>query len=242
MRPCMQILCRRNSPIHLGKYHLVLSLDHMVRVCNSPWHPHAPLSSLYFMFLCYTTTTTTKSLQLCLTLCDPIDDSPPGSPVPGIFQARTLEWVAISFSNVWKWKVKVKLLSRVRLFTTPWTAAYQAPLSMGFSRQEYWSGLPLPSPIAWLIFHLLCHVIKTFRIRIYFFPAKIMALIGGYFIRQYFLLGRYFYCLILFIKYFANFFRNEWIWNIFIQVNYLSLLVKLMWYVLTSNKLFTWFV
>ena len=85
-----------------------------------------------------------KLLQSCPILCDPIDGSPPGSPVPWILQARTLEWVAISFSNAWKWKVKVKSLSRVRLFTTPWTAAYQAPLSMGFSRQEYWSGLPLP--------------------------------------------------------------------------------------------------
>ena len=88
-----------------------------------------------------------KSLQLCLTLCNPMDSSPPGSPVPGILQARTLEWVAISFSNACKWKVKVKSLSRVWLFVTPWTAAYQAPPSMGFSRQEYWSGLPLPSPI-----------------------------------------------------------------------------------------------
>ena len=79
-------------------------------------------------------------------LCNPIDGSPPGSPVSGILQARTLEWVAISFSNAWKWKVKVKSLSHVRLFATPWTAAHQAPLSMGFSRQEYWSGLPLPSP------------------------------------------------------------------------------------------------
>ena len=87
-----------------------------------------------------------KSLQLCLTLCYPIDGSPPGSPVPGILQARTLEWVAISFSNAWKWKVKVKLLSRVWLLATPWTAAHQAPPSMGFSRQEYWSGVPLPSP------------------------------------------------------------------------------------------------
>ena len=52
-----------------------------------------------------------KSLQSCLTLCDPIDSCPPGSPVPGILQARTLEWVAISFSNTWKWKIKVKLLS-----------------------------------------------------------------------------------------------------------------------------------
>ena len=91
-------------------------------------------------------TATAKSLRSCLTLCDPIDGSPPGSPVPGILQARTLEWVAISFSNAWTWKVKVKSLSRVQLLATPWTAAYQAPPSMGFSRQEYWSGVPLPSP------------------------------------------------------------------------------------------------
>ena len=89
--------------------------------------------------------TATKSLQSCLTLCDPIDGSPPGSPVPGIIQARTLEWVAISFSNAWKWKVKVKSLSCARLLATPWTAAHQPPPSMGFSRQEYWSGVPLPS-------------------------------------------------------------------------------------------------
>ena len=90
---------------------------------------------------------TAKSLQLCLTLCDPIDGgSPSGSPVPGILQARTLEWVAISFSNAWKWKVKVKSLSHAWLLVTPWTVAYQAPPSVGFSRQEYWSGLPLPSP------------------------------------------------------------------------------------------------
>ena len=87
-----------------------------------------------------------KSLQSCLILCDPIDSSPPGSPVPGILQARTLEWVASSFSNAWRWKVKVKLLSPVRLWATPWTAAYRAPPSMGFSRQEYWSGVPSPSP------------------------------------------------------------------------------------------------
>ena len=87
-----------------------------------------------------------KSLQSCPTLCDPIDGSPLGSPVPGILQARTLQWVAISFSNAWKWKVKVKLLSRIWLLVTPWTAAYQAPPSMGFSKQEYWSGVPLPSP------------------------------------------------------------------------------------------------
>ena len=87
-----------------------------------------------------------KSLQSCPTLCNPIDSSPPGSLIPGILQARTLEWVAISFSNAWKWKVKVKSLSCVWLLATLWTAAHQAPPSMGFSRQEYWSGLPLPSP------------------------------------------------------------------------------------------------
>ena len=87
-----------------------------------------------------------KSLQSCPTLCDPIDSSPPGSPVPGILQARTLEWVAISFSDAWKWKVKVKSLGRVQLLATPWTAAHQAPRSMAFSRQEYWSVVPLPSP------------------------------------------------------------------------------------------------
>ena len=91
-------------------------------------------------------TAAAKSLQSCTTLCNPIDGSPPDSPVPGILQARTLEWVAMSFSNAGKWKVKVKSLSRIRLLATPWTAAYQAPLSMGFSRQEYWSAVPLPSP------------------------------------------------------------------------------------------------
>ena len=89
---------------------------------------------------------TAKSLQSCPTLCDPIDSSPPGSAVPGILQARILEWIAISFSDAGKWKVKVKSLSRVQLSATPWTAAYQAPLPMGFSRQEYWNGVPLPSP------------------------------------------------------------------------------------------------
>ena len=87
-----------------------------------------------------------KSLQSCPTLCDSIDGSPLGSCVSGILQARVLEWVAISFSNAWKWKAKVKSLSHAWLLATPWTAAYQAPPSMGFSRQEYWSGVPLPSP------------------------------------------------------------------------------------------------
>ena len=92
-----------------------------------------------------------KLLQLCLTVCDPMDGSPPGSPILGILQTGTLEsWVAISFSSAWKWKVKVKSLSHVRLLPTPWTTAYQVPPSMGFSRQEYWSGVPLPSPIVTL--------------------------------------------------------------------------------------------
>ena len=91
---------------------------------------------------CYIVTAV-KSLQSCPTLCTPIDGSPPGSAIPGILQARTLEWVAISFSNAWKWKVKVNSLSYVWLFATPWTAAYHAPPSMGFFRQEYWSGCPL---------------------------------------------------------------------------------------------------
>ena len=99
----------------------------------------------YLMFYS-STAAAAESLQSCPTLCDPIDGSPPGSPVPGILQARTPEWVAISFSNAWKWKVKVKSFSRVWLLATPWTAAHQAPPSMGFSRQEYWSGVPLPSP------------------------------------------------------------------------------------------------
>ena len=109
------------------------------------------VNDFYFFFLpnFSAAAAAAKSLQLDPTLCDLIDGSPPGSPVPEILKARTLEWVAISFSNAAKWKVKVKSLSRVsrvRLFTTPWTAAYQAPLPMGFSRQEYWSGLPSLSP------------------------------------------------------------------------------------------------
>ena len=96
-----------------------------------------------------------KSLQLCPTLCDPTDSSLPGSPIPGLLQARTLEWVAITFSNAWKWKVKAKSLSHVWLFMIPWTAAYQAPPSVGFSRQEYWSGVSLPSPTKWEHFDII---------------------------------------------------------------------------------------
>ena len=105
-----------------------------------------------------------KLFQCCPTLCDPIDGSPLDSFVPGILQARTLEWVAISFSNAWKWKVKVKSLSHARLLATPWTAAYQAPPPTGFSRQEYWSGVPLPSSTEnWFISFLRSHYIsRTF--------------------------------------------------------------------------------
>ena len=119
------------------------------------WHvnPHCSfllMSSILYCESVYPLTwavfATSKSRQSCPTLHNPIDDSPPGSSVPGILQARTLEWVAISFSNAWKWKVKVKSLSRVWPSATPWTAAHQAPLSMGFSRQEYWSGVTPPSP------------------------------------------------------------------------------------------------
>ena len=112
-----------------------------------------------------------KSLQSFLTLCDPIDGSPPGSPVPGILQERTLEWVAISFSNAWKWKNKVKSLSHVQFLATPWTAAHQAPPSMGFSRQEYWSGVLLPSPIlSFSLRSLLFQIIQEEELTMY--PVK----------------------------------------------------------------------
>ena len=118
-----------NGSAHL--FYIEINFSEMKRVCRT-------ISPTWWE--------TAKSLQSCPTLCDPIDGSPPGSLVPGVLQARTLEWVVISFSNAGKWKVKVNLLSRVWLLATPWTAAYQAPPSMGFSSQEYWSGVPLPSP------------------------------------------------------------------------------------------------
>ena len=99
-----------------------------------------------FLLQCMKVKSESEVAQSCPTRRDSMDYSPPGSSVPGILQLRTLEWVASSSSNAWKWKVKVKSLSRVRLVATPWTAAYQAPRSMGFSRQEYWSGVQLPSP------------------------------------------------------------------------------------------------
>ena len=131
-----------------------------------------------------TTPPAAKSLQSCPTLCDPIDASPPGSPVPGILQARVLEWVAISFSNAWKWKVKVKSLSRVQPSVTPWTAVYQAPLPMGFSRQEYWSGVPLPSPLLLLLPYIITYTEKGIILKIwlsfrevaffFFFPFHVL--------------------------------------------------------------------
>ena len=117
------------------------SKSHFISFTNSLLNTN--IFPLFFVFLISCLANSNCSLLLLLSrfsrvqLCDPIDGSPPGSPVPGILQARTLEWVVISFSNAGKGKVKVKSLSRVRLFTTPWSAAYQAPLSMGFSRQEY---------------------------------------------------------------------------------------------------------
>ena len=144
----------------LSKAHLTshsrMSGSRWVWVITSSWLSWSWRSFLYsssvyscHLFLISSASVTAKSLKSCPTLCDPRDGSPTGSPVPGILQARTLEWVAVSFSNAWKWKVKVKVksLSLIQLLATPWTAAYQAPLPMGFSRQEYWSGVPLPSPV-----------------------------------------------------------------------------------------------
>ena len=126
---CKSLPC---SPVRSGPSSILSSnLSFLLKKLYIPWLAAAAAA---------------QSLQSCPTLCDPRDGSPPGSPVPGILQARTLEWVAISFSNAWKWKVKVKSLSRVPFLATPWTVASQAPTSMGFSRQEYWSGVPLPSP------------------------------------------------------------------------------------------------
>ena len=131
LRPCPQPLSPHAQPyLHLQQG---CGVDWLSTL--SPWGNRLQTYSI-----------TAKSRQSCPSLCDPIDCSPPGSPIPRILQARTLEWVAISFSKASKWKVKVKSLSRVQLSATPWTAACQALPSMGFSRQEYWSGVPLPSP------------------------------------------------------------------------------------------------
>ena len=124
----------------------VLVVQLCLTLCN-PMDCSLPGLSVHGIFQAriLAATAAVKSLQSCPALCDPIDGRPPGSSVPGILQARTLEWVAISFSKAWKWKVKVKSFSRVLLFVTPWSAAHQAPPSMGFSRQEYWNGLSFPS-------------------------------------------------------------------------------------------------
>jgi len=115
-----------------------------------------------------TATAIAKLLQSCPTLCDLTDSLLPGSSVPGILQARPLEWVAISFSNAWKWKVKGNSLSHVQLLAIPWTAAYQAPLSIGFSRQEYWSGVPLPSP----------QLDTILGFRLFFWPIQVWTLLS----------------------------------------------------------------
>ena len=134
----------------------VFCLSHLTHVSVERYHNKFPDTFFWVYTRAYNfilsisqflAATAAKSLQSCLTLCDPIDGSPPGSLVPGILQARILERVAISFSNAWKWKVKVKSLSRVWLLVTLWNAAHQAPPSMGLSRQEYRSGVPLPSPL-----------------------------------------------------------------------------------------------
>ena len=164
-------LCFTFQPYMLPlKYFAVVrkqkQLEPRSKCCFLYWREGVVLASVFVMvyyFFNYTATATAKLLQSCRTLWDPIDDSPPGSSVPGILQARTLKWVAISFSTAWKWKVKVKSLSRIRLFATPWTAAYQDPPSMGFSRQEYWSGVPLPSLSTTLA------VLKLFSLKIYFY-------------------------------------------------------------------------
>ena len=116
-------------------YHVPDTVLHIVIYISSLSRDH--LSCQAITYSISAAAAAAKSLQSCPTLWDPIDGSPPGSPILGILQARTLEWVAISFSNAWKWKVEVKSLSRVWLLVTTWTAAYQAPPSMGFSRQEY---------------------------------------------------------------------------------------------------------
>ena len=127
-------------------FYIIRLLNHQDSFTTSMFSFHLNLFLLTYLGLLFElhAAAAAKSLQSCPTLCDPIDGSPPGSPVP--LQARTMEWVAISFSSAWKWKVKAQSLSRVRLLETPWTAAHQAPPSMGFSRQEYWSGVPLHSP------------------------------------------------------------------------------------------------
>ena len=145
--------CEKDQIINEESSHHIQSLDFVLITRRKHCNILRQAKMAFAVFICFLkfwqlpgAWVYAKSLQSCPTLCDPIDGSPPGSPVPGILQTRTLEWVAISFSDAWKWKVKVKSLSRIRHLETPWTAAHQAPPSMGFSRQEYWSGVPFPSP------------------------------------------------------------------------------------------------
>ena len=136
---------RNGRSVYHIEWSKVIKASAKKKGCKKPYKKFTSHSNTVFVIT--VAAAAAKLLQSCPTLCNPKDGSPPGSPIPGILQARTLEWVAMSFSNVWKWKAKVKLLSRVRLLATPWTATHQAPPSMGFSRQEYRSGVPLPSVI-----------------------------------------------------------------------------------------------
>ena len=147
-------LCKDTEELLIG---LLSCIPHSVEsLLNSHiqhWSARWDLYEVWLLCLPKIAAATAKPLQSCLTLHDLIEGSPPGFPAPGILQARTLDWVAVSFSNAWTWKVKVKLLSRVWLFATSWTVTHQAPQSMEFSRQEHWSGVPLPSPylrLLWL--------------------------------------------------------------------------------------------
>ena len=137
------LLCTRISwqaCLNKDRWDLTICISKFNGYPKFTWSRYHDLSSLCEL-LQHSAAAAVKSLQSCPTLCNPIDCLLPGFSVPGILQARTLKWVAISFSNACKWKVKVKSLRRGRLLATPWTSAYQAPPSMGFSRQEYWSGL-----------------------------------------------------------------------------------------------------
>ena len=136
---------RNGRSVYHIEWSKVIKASAKKKGCKKPYKKFTSHSNTVFVIT--VAAAAAKLLQSCPTLCNPKDGSPPGSPIPGILQARTLEWVAMSFSNVWKWKAKVKSLSRVRLLATPWTATHQAPPSMGFSRQEYRSGVPLPSVI-----------------------------------------------------------------------------------------------
>ena len=117
-------------------------------------------------YLPHAAATAAKSFQSCPTLCDPIDGSPPGSPVPGILQARTLEWVAISFSNAWKWKVKGKSLSSCLTPSDPRDCSPPGSSVHGIFLQEYWSGVPLPSPIYPI------EIVKSYKSELFFFPRN----------------------------------------------------------------------